>query len=277
VRSTWVAASVVVIALVGAAAANAQSARSGRTADRRPLAAAVAAANAICGSAIAVTLTDSRRAIDPMQRETVVRSCRHVFDGLRMTCRTQPGRAAVSAQIKRVGCGLSGSGVSIVGGSAVSLDRDMLDYRIEPGRTFTDDTHMVHDHLMNHLELDGQPLFVHVLKPIEEEDLAREVARANKQCGSSITVEFDWTGVPAQEIKSRSPSNYCGHAIDAVERVCVDGAGKEAVARQIKRIACGYARERSILLQDGVLLFKSDFQPTADRRRVLFEYLQNAL
>ena len=275
-RSTWVAASVVAIALAGAAAANAQSARSGRTANEQ-LAAAIAAANTVCGSSIAVKLADSGPVIDPTLRETVVRGCGYVFDGVRMACRTPAGRAAVSARIKHVGCGVSGPGVSLVGGSAVSLERDALDYRIEPGQAVTDDSHMVHDYLMDYLEVDGQPLFVQVLKPIEEADLAREVATANQQCGSSITIEFDWTGVSTSEIKSRSPSNYCGHAIDAVARVCADGAGKEAVARQIKRIVCGYARERSISLHDGVLLFKSDFQPSADRRRVVFEYLQDAL
>ena len=273
-KSIRVAVSVAAAALSGIAAADARPAKGGQTENERLLSTAVAAANAVCGSAIVVKLADGGRAAE---RENVTGGCRHVFDGIRMACRTQAGRAAVSAQIKRVGCGVSGPAVSLVGGSDVSLDRGVLDYRIEPGRTFTDVSHMVHHYLMDHIEVGGQPLFVQVLKPMEEAASAHEVAQTNQQCGSSITVDFDWTDVPASEIRSRSPSNYCGHAIDAVTLVCADGAGKEAVAKRIKRIVCGYARERSISLEDGVLMFKSDFQPSADRRRVIFEYLQNAL
>ena len=276
-KSIWVAVSVAAAALSGIAAADARPAKGGQTENKRLLSAAVAAANAVCGSAIAVKLADGGRAAEPTQRENVTGGCRHVFDGIRAVCRTQAGRAAVSAQIKRVGCGVSGPAVSLFGGSDVSLDRGALDYRIEPGRTFTDVSHMVHYYLMDHLEVGGQPLFVQVLKPMEEAASAHEVAQTNRQCGSSITVEYDWTGVPASEIRSRSPSNYCGHAIDAVTRVCADGAGKEAVAKRIKRIVCGYARERSISLEDSVLKFKSDFKASADRRSFILEYLQNAL
>jgi hypothetical protein len=274
IRVTVTAAAV---ALTGVVAADAGPSEGGQTENERLLSAAVAAANAFCGSAIAVQLADSGPAVEPTLRDNITQSCRHAFDGIRMACMTQAGRAAVSARIKRVGCGLSGPGVSLTGGSAVSLDREGLDYRIEPGRVLINDGHMVFRHLLDKLEVEGQPLFVQVLKPMEEEALAREVAKTNRQCGSSITVEFDWTGVSASEVRSRSPSNYCGHAIDVVARVCADGAGKEAVAKRIKRIVCGYARERSILLEDDVLKFKSDFQSSADRRSFILEYLQNAL
>ena len=79
-----------------------------------------------------------------------------------------------------------------------------------------------------------------------------------------------------QALKSRAPSSYCGHAIDAVERVCVDHAGRDAVARQISRIACGHVDKRSVSLGSGVLEFRSDFQSSGDRGTVL-EYLQNVL
>ena len=59
-------------------------------------------ANAVCGSAIAVKLADGGRATEPTQRENIMGGCRHVFDGIRATCRTQAGRAAVNAQIGRL-------------------------------------------------------------------------------------------------------------------------------------------------------------------------------
>jgi hypothetical protein len=130
---------------------------------------------------------------------------------------------------------------------------------------------------MDHLQVEGQPLFAQALRPREEEWLANNVARTNQKCASSFTVKFDWTGVPARAIKDGDPSNYCGHALESVERVCSDRAGREAVATKIKRIVCGYAAERSISLEDGVLVFKSDFKASSDRRSVIFEYLQNTL
>ena len=187
-----------------------------------------------------------------------------------MVCTTQAGRAAVSAQVKRVACSVSGER------PPVSLDRGVLDYRIEPGLAFPNDSSMVHDYLMDHLDVEGRPLFGQVLRPLEEAALADQVAQTNRQCGTSITARFDWSGVPAPAIKMRFPANYCGHALDAVMRVCADGAGREAVAKHVKRVVCGHAGERSVSLEDGVLVFKSDFRSSGDRGAVL-EYLQNAL
>jgi hypothetical protein len=265
-----VAVSVAVAALAGVAAADARPARDARTANERLLETAIAAANADCGSAIAMKLADSGRRLEPTQRENTTRGCRQAFEGIRLVCKTQGGRAAVSAQIKRVNCSESGER------PAVSLDRGVLDYRIEPGLAFPNDSQMVFDHLMDHLQVEGQPLSVQVLKPREEAALADELAETNRQCGTSIAAKFDWTGVPALAIKLRFPSNYCGHALDAVARVCADGAGREAVEKRVKRIVCGYSGGRSISLEDGVLIFKSDFQSSGDRGAVL-EYLQNAL
>jgi len=269
-KSIWVAASVAAAALAGVAATDARPAKDGRTANERLLAAAVAAANASCGSAIVAKLADGGRTIEATQREDTARGCTQAFEGIRLACATPAGRAAVSVQIKRVGCGVSD------GRPAVSFDRGVLDYRIEPGLAFPNDSRMVHDYLMDHLDVEGRPLFVQVLKPLEEASLADQLEQTNRRCGTSITAKFDWPSMPAPAIKLRFPSNYCGHALDAVTRVCVDGAGRQAVAKQIKRIVCGHAGERSVSLEDGVLVFKSDFQSSGDRAAVL-EYLQNAL
>jgi hypothetical protein len=269
IKAIWAAASVATAILAGVAAADAQSAKGRQTENERLLAAAVAATNAACGSAIAVKLAHGP-ATEAAQRDNSARSCRQAFEGIRNVCKTQAARAAVSAQIKRVNCIESSKGPD------VSLDRGVLDYLIEPSLV-SNFSQMVFLHLMSHLDDEGQPLFVHVLKPLEEEELANHIARTNRTCGTSVTVRFDWTGVPVQEIKSRSASNYCGHALDSVERVCADRAGKEAVAKQIKRVVCGYSAERSVSLENGVLVFKSDFQASSDRRSFLLEYLQNAL
>ena len=262
------------VALAGAATADAQSAKDSESASRPLLAEAVATANAACGSAIVMKPVDPDPKFTAAEQENAVRGCRWAFEGIRQVCKTNAGRAAVSSQIKRVGCVMSEDR------RAVALNRGVLEYRINPGPAIATDRFLVQEvvyDLMDLLQADGQPLFAHELRPREEEWLASHVARTNRSCGSSLTGTFDWTGVPATEIKSGSPSNYCGHALDAVERVCIDSAGRKAVAQQIKRIVCGYASERSVSLKDGVLLFKSDYQASDDRRTFIFEYLQSAL
>ena len=59
------------------------------------------------------------------------------------------------------------------------------------------------DYLLDHLRVDGQPLYVQALRLREEKQLANfGVSRTNRSCGTSITVEFDWTDVPAPAIKA---------------------------------------------------------------------------
>jgi len=261
------------VALSSVAAAESQSARRERTANENALAQAVAAANTVCGSAIAVgfAFSPARGAgVDPADRAAATRRCRDVFNAIRMVCKTERGRAAVVVQIGRVSCGVSGEQ------PALSLDQGLLGYRVQPGYETLDETPMVFEFLMDHLTLDGQPLMVPAVRALEEASVAQELVQTNRQCGTSITATFDWTGVTQQALKARSPSNYCGHALDAVTRVCADGVGRKAVANQIKRIVCGHAATRSISLADGVLEFRSDFQSSGERGFVL-EYLQNAL
>ena len=278
------AATAAVVALAGVTTADAQSVEDVQSVNQHLLAEAVAVANAACGSAIVVKRLDPRPTFTATEREHAVRGCREAFNGIRFVCGTQVGRAAVSSQVKGVNCGMSGE---LPGRRepAVVLNSGVLEYRyeIEPGvpspneRRWTYERIIVGDYLMDHLQVEGQPLFAQALRPRQEERLANDVARTNQKCGSSITVKFDWTGVPARAIKDWYPSNYCGHALDVVERVCADRAGREAVATKIKRIVCGYAVERSISLEDGVLVFKSDLEASSDRRSFIFEYLQNAL
>jgi len=249
------------------------TARDRRTSDENLLATAVARSNRVCDSAITVTLTPASVrgvGVDPDERAVIARRCRDVFDAIHPLCRTAAARAAVRAQIKQVSCGVNSQR------PAVALENGKLDYRIELGLATWNDSQMISDYLLDHLAVGGEPLIVQVVRPLEEAALADQVARMNQHCGTSIVATFDWAGIPVQALKSRAPSNYCGHAIDAVERVCVDHAGRDAVARQVSRIVCGRADKRSISLGSGVLDFRSDFQSSGDRGAVL-EYLQNVL
>jgi len=272
-KSRLLAAVLGAIVLASGGTADDGTARDRRTSDENLLATAVARSNRVCDSAITVTLTPASVrgvGVDPDERAVIARRCRDVFDAIRPLCRTAAARAAVSAQIKQVSCGVNSQR------PAVALENGKLDYRIELGLATSNDSQMISDYLLDHLAVGGEPLIVQVVRPLEEAALADQVARMNQHCGTSIVATFDWAGIPVQALKSRAPSNYCGHAIDAVERVCVDHAGRDAVARQVSRIVCGRADKPSISLGSGVLDFRSDFQSSGDRGAVL-EYLQNVL
>jgi hypothetical protein len=268
------------VALASVVTADAQSAKEAQRVNQRRLAEAVATANAACGSAIVVPRVDPGPAFTATERENAVRGCRQAFEGIRLVCETQSGRAAVSSQIKRVGCGASRE---FPGGYKVALDRGVLTFRFNPDVPVPDQGSIMpivaFDYLLDHLRVDGQPLYVQALRPREEKGVnnTNDLGLTNRSCGTSITVEFDWTDVPAPAIKAGRPSNDCRHALDAVKRVCADSAGREAVAKRIRRIVCGYAAERSISLRDGELVFRNVFKEYEDYRPFIFEYLQNAL
>jgi hypothetical protein len=114
------------------------------------------------------------------------------------------------------------------------------------------------------------------IQPEQEAVLAKDVADANKKCGSGFTVKLDWTGVPADAFKEFSAAGYCDAALEGIRRVCEDALGKDAVKLKIKSMTCGFGGERSISLKDGSLAYTINFNSTNDADFV-YAYLQNNL
>jgi hypothetical protein len=113
-------------------------------------------------------------------------------------------------------------------------------------------------------------------KASETVSLTRHANETNRECGTSITVTFDWTGVQEDYWPTQSASGWCDGALEGIRRVCSDAPGKEAVKEQIKSVTCGFAPERSISLKDGTVDFKISFRSANDADFV-FESLENAL
>src|SRR4029077_13580897 len=76
-------------------------------------------------------------------------------------------------------------------------------------------------------------------KAREEKFLVVDARSLNKTCASNITVRFDWSDVPEAELVTYGAENHCGRALDGIERVCVDAAGRNAVREQIATVICG--------------------------------------
>ncbi len=98
----------------------------------------------------------------------------------------------------------------------------------------------------------------------EDLQLSKHADATNKQCGSSMTVEFDWTGVPEDQIATYSPNGYCDAALEGIRRICVDAIGKDAVKQQIKKVTCGFGAARDISLKDGSVSYKINFSSVND-------------
>ena len=100
--------------------------------------------------------------------------------------------------------------------------------------------------------------------------------QTNRECGTSITVTFDWTGIQEADLSTYSANGWCDAALEGIRRVCGDVPGKDAVKEQIKSVTCGFGPDRAISLKDGTVDYKISFRSTNDADFV-FESLQNAL
>jgi hypothetical protein len=151
-KSRLLAAVLGAIVLASGATADEGTARDRRTSDENLLATAVASSNRLCASAVKVTLTPASVrgvGVDPDERAVIARRCRNVFDAIRPLCRTAAARAAVSAQIKQVSCGVNSERPT------VALENGKLDYRIELGLATWNDSQMISDYLLDHLAVGG--------------------------------------------------------------------------------------------------------------------------
>jgi hypothetical protein len=110
----------------------------------------------------------------------------------------------------------------------------------------------------------------------QEGKLADYANFTNRQCGTAMTVTFDWAGASEKDLPRYSASGYCDGALQGLRRVCEKSLGKEAVKEKIKRITCGFGPSREISLKDGALSYKINFNSSNDADFV-YEYLGNAL
>jgi hypothetical protein len=127
----------------------------------------------------------------------------------------------------------------------------------------------------------------------EEADLQKAASSPNKRCGTKITVRFDWTSAPLDDLPKYSSSGYCeGGPLDAIWGICnkdgdpqynADGEltaasskFKQKIKDQIKTVICGFGPKRTISLKDGVLDYKINFHSYNDLDFAR-DYLEDAL
>ena len=55
---------------------------------------------------------------------------------------------------------------------------------------------------------------------------------ANKECGSSMTVKFDWRGVHEDDLSTYSANGWCEAALEGIRRVCGDAPARMRLRRR---------------------------------------------
>jgi hypothetical protein len=123
---------------------------------------------------------------------------------------------------------------------------------------------------------DAQSLKIRQRMASEAESLVKDVDYTNKACGTKLAVKFDWAGAPEGDLLTFSPESYCNAALEAIQRVCGEPSGKEAVQQKVKTMTCGFGASRAITLKDGAIAYKINFGSANDADFV-YEYLQNKL
>jgi len=122
----------------------------------------------------------------------------------------------------------------------------------------------------------AQSLILKQIQERQEAELAKDVEYTNKTCASGLTVQFDWSAAPVNELEKFSAEGYCDAALEGIRRICTDAPGKDAVKQGIKHITCGFGRERSIALRDRSLDYRINFDSVNDADFV-YAYLLNNL
>jgi hypothetical protein len=110
----------------------------------------------------------------------------------------------------------------------------------------------------------------------QETELAGKVEFTNKACGGALKAKIEWSTFNADEILKKSVVSWCEAALGAIEDLCADALGKQAVNEKVKVLTCAGAAEPSAKLTDGNLLFSFSLTPN-ENKLLVRTYLEKNL
>ena len=111
----------------------------------------------------------------------------------------------------------------------------------------------------------AQSLETRKMRAEQEAALEAQVALTNKKCGTSITARIDWTTFDEAEVLTKRVTSWCQAALDAIEDICGDALGKEALTTKVKSITCAGAATPAAALKDGDLTFAFSLTPNQNK------------
>ena len=124
----------------------------------------------------------------------------------------------------------------------------------------------------------AQSLEIRKRQAEQESELSTLVALTNKKCGIDLKAAIDTASFNPDEFLQKSVVSWCSAALTALENVCSDAAGKQAVAGAIKGLTCSGATAVSVELTNGDLKYAFPFSSASNANEMLIRtYLEKHL
>ena len=110
----------------------------------------------------------------------------------------------------------------------------------------------------------------------QEADLTDKLALTNQRCGSHVKAAIDWTTFSEPDVLKTAVTPYCAAALDAIEDICGDDLGKQAITEKVKTVTCAGASAPAASFADGALTFSFSLAPNQNKLLVR-DYLEKSL
>jgi hypothetical protein len=124
----------------------------------------------------------------------------------------------------------------------------------------------------------AQSLEIRKRQAEQEAELSRLAALTNKTCGTDLKMTLETATFNPDEFLQKSAASWCSAALTALENVCGDAAGKQAVAGAIKSVTCSGAPALSVELTNGNLKYAFPFTSASnENERAIRTYLEKHL
>lgn len=111
----------------------------------------------------------------------------------------------------------------------------------------------------------AQSLEVKKMRVQQEADLSTALALTNKRCGLDLKAGYDWKSFDEAEVAKKNVAPYCAAALDAIEDLCGDQLGKDALKDKVKTLSCAGAKEPGAALSEGTLTFSFSLTPNQNK------------
>jgi hypothetical protein len=112
----------------------------------------------------------------------------------------------------------------------------------------------------------------------QEAQLASKAQLTNKACGFTLKTLIDWPSFNSGEVQQKSVVSWCTAGLDAMEDLCSESLGKQAVSEKVKSLTCVGGSEVSAKLVDGKLTYAFPFSSASNQNKLLIRsYLEKSL
>jgi hypothetical protein len=124
----------------------------------------------------------------------------------------------------------------------------------------------------------AQSLEIRKRQADQEAELSRLAALTNKACGIELKTTIETATFNADEFLQKSVASWCAAALTAMENVCSDAMGKQAIAGAVKSLTCSGGPAVSVELTNGDLKYAFPFSSaTNQNEQTIRSYLEKHL